>query len=83
MSRRLETEQEKKVVVMFLGNESQVFNDNDYYLLSPSSIIRKENSTIDDPVYIVLLDENKKFKGIFKRLEGSSNPSCWDIVVNE
>lgn len=84
MSRRLEiiTELDKQVVVMVLAREAQAYNENEYYYLN-STTIRKENSTSNDPKYIFLVDENKVFQGIFKRLEDSDNPSCWAIVGNK
>ena len=81
MARRLEiiSKREKRIIIMVLCRETQLNNDNEYYLINPSNI-RKENTTDDDPEYIVLLDENNVFQGIFKHLESSVHPSCWKKV---
>ena len=71
-----------KCIVMAKSTTSTICpQDNEYYLLSSLSDIRKEFGEKDEPDYIVVIRGTSELLGIYKRIQaGETSVAMWSKV---
>ena len=65
-------ENEDGISIMVLAKDSSTINENEYYLHEENTIQKVKRSRVE-PEFIILLDEDNIFKGLFKRTHVADN----------